>query len=61
MIKLGVAITYLEVVEISDEDIEEYRKEYPDATIDEIEETFVQAMLEDEGYCNYSDMEYDEL
>lgn len=61
MINLGVTITYLEVVEISDKDIEEYREEYPDATIDEIKEAFVQAMLEDNHYRDYDDLEYGEI
>jgi hypothetical protein len=61
MIKLGVSITYLETVEISDKDIEEYREEYPDATIDEIKEAFVQAMLEDNHYWDYNDLDYEEV
>lgn len=61
MIKLGVSITYLETVEISDEQIEEYLKEFPDATLDDIKEAYVQGMLEDEHYDGYNDLDYGEI
>ena len=61
MIKLGVSITYLEIVEISDEQIAKYREEFPDATRDDIKEAYVQAMLEDNHYYDYNDLDYGEL
>ena len=61
MIKLGVAITFLETVEISDEDIAEYLEENPDATLDEIKESFVQSMIDDNHYWDANDVEYDEI
>ena len=61
MIKLGVSITYLEIVEISDEQIAKYREEFPDATLDDIKEAYVQAMLEDNHYYDYNDLDYGEL
>ena len=61
MIRLGVTITFLETVEISDEEIAEYLKENPDATIDEIKESFVQSMIDDNHYWDASDVEYDEI
>ena len=41
MIRLGVTITFLETVEFLDEEIAEYLKENPGATLDEIKESFV--------------------
>ena len=61
MIKLGVSITYLETIEISDEQIAEYLEEFPDATLDDIKESYVQAMLEDNHYYDYNDLDYGEL
>ena len=61
MIKLGVTITFLETVEISDEEIAEYLEENPDATIDEIKESFVQSMIDDNHYWDANDVEYDEI
>ena len=61
MIKLGVSITYLEIVEISDEQIAEYREEFPDATLDDIKDAYVQSMLEDNHYYDYNDLDYGEL
>ena len=61
MIKLGVKITFLETVEISDEEIAEYLEENPDATIDEIKESFVQSMIDDNHYWDANDVEYDEI
>ena len=61
MIKLGVAITFLETVEISDEDIAEYLEENPDATLDEIKESFVQSMIDDNHYWDANDIQYDEI
>ena len=61
MIKLGVAITFLETVEISDEDIAEYLEENPDATLDEIKESFVQSMIDDNHYWDADDIQYDEI
>ena len=61
MIKLGVAITFLETVEISDEDITEYLEENPDATLDEIKESFVQSMIDDNHYWDANDIQYDEI
>ena len=61
MIKLGVAITFLETVEISDEQIAEYLEENPDATLDEIKESFVQSMIDNKHYWNADDIEYDEI
>lgn len=61
MIKLGVSITYLETIEISDEQIAEYLEEFPDATLDDIKEAYVNAMLEDNNYDGYNDLDYGEL
>ena len=61
MIKLGVTITFLETVEISDEQIKEYLKEKSDATLDEIKESFVQSMIDNNHYWNADDVEYDEI
>ena len=61
MIRLGVAITFLETVEISDRQIAEYLEENPDATLDEIKESFVQSMIDDNHYCDANDVEYDEI
>ena len=61
MIKLGVTITFLETVEISDEEIAEYLEENPDATIDEIKESFVQSMIDDNHYWDANDVEYNEI
>ena len=61
MIKLGVSITFLEIVGISDEQIAEYLEEKPDATIDEIKESFVQSMIDNNHYWNADDVEYDEI
>ena len=61
MIKLGVTITFLKTVEISDEQIKEYLEENPDATLDEIKESFVQSMIDDNHYCDANDIQYDEI
>lgn len=61
MIKLGVTITFLETVEISDEQIKEYLEENPDSTLDEIKESFVQSMIDNNHYWDASDVEYDEI
>ena len=61
MIKLGVTITFLETVEISDEEIAEYLEENPDATIDEIKESFVQSMIDNKHYWDADDVKYDEI
>ena len=61
MIKLGVTITFLETVEISDEQIKEYLEENPDATLDEIKESFVQSMIDNNHYWDADDIEYDEI
>jgi hypothetical protein len=61
MIRLGVAITFLETVEISDEQIAEYLEENPDATLDEIKESFVQSMIDDKHYWDANDVQYDEI
>ena len=61
MIKLGVSITFLEIVEISDEQIAEYLEEKPDATIDEIKESFIQSMIDDKHYWNASHVRYEEI
>ena len=61
MIKLGVTITFFETVEISDEQIAEYLEENPDATLDEIKESFVQSMIDNNHYWNASNVEYDEI
>ena len=61
MIKLGVSITFLETVEISDEQIVEYLEENPDATLDEIKESFIQSMIDDNHYWNANDILYDEI
>ena len=60
MIRLGVAITFLKTIEISDEQIAEYLEEKPDATLDEIKESFVQSMIDDNHYWDADDVEYDE-
>ena len=54
-------ITFLEIVEISDEEIAEYLEENPDATLDEIKESFVQSMIDNNHYWDVSDVEYDEI
>ena len=61
MIRLGVAITFLETVEISDRQITEYLEENPDATLDEIKGSFVQSMIDDNHYCDANDIQYDEI
>ena len=61
MIKLGVTITFFETVEISDEQIAEYLEENPNATLDEIKESFVQSMIDNNHYWDASDVEYDEI
>lgn len=61
MIRLGVAVTFLETVEISDEQIAEYLEENPDATLDEIKESFVQSMIDDNHYWDANDVQYDEI
>lgn len=61
MIRLGVAITFLETVEISDKQIAEYFEENPDATLDEIKESFVQSMIDDNHYWDANDIQYDEI
>ena len=61
MIRLGVAITFLETVEISDKQIAEYLEENPDATLDEIKESFVQSMIDDNHYWDANDIQYDEI
>ena len=61
MIRLGVTITFLETVEISDEEIAEYLEENPDATLSEIKESFVQSMIDDKHYWDADDVEYDEI
>lgn len=61
MIKLAVAITFLETIEISDEQIAEYREEFPNTTLDKIKEAYVQAMLEDNHYWDCNDVEYSEI
>ena len=61
MIRLGVAITFLEIIEISDEQIAEYLEEKPDTTLDEIKESFVQSMIDNNHYCDADDIEYDEI
>ena len=61
MLKLGVAIAFLETVEISDEQIAEYLEENPDATLDEIKESFVQSMIDDNHYWDANDVQYDEI
>ena len=61
MIRLGVAITFLETVEISDKEIAEYLEENPDATLDEIKESFVQSMIDNKHYWDADDIQYDEI
>ena len=61
MIRLGVAVTFLETVEISDEQIAEYLEENPDATLDEIKESFVQSMIDDNHYWDANDVQYDDI
>ena len=61
MIRLGVAITYLETVENSDEQIAKYLEEKPDVILDEIKESFVQSMIDNNHYWDADDIEYDEI
>ena len=61
MIRLGVTITFLEAVEISDEEIAEYLEENPGATLDEIKESFVQSMIDNKHYWDADDVKYDEI
>ena len=61
MIRLGVVITFLETIEISDKQIAEYLEEKPDATLDEIKESFVQSMIDNNHYWDADDIEYDEI
>ena len=61
MIRLGVTITFLETVEISDEEIAEYFEENPSATLDEIKESFVQSMIDNKHYWDADDVKYDEI
>ena len=61
MIRLGVTITFLETVEISDEEIAEYLEENPGATLDGIKESFVQSMIDNKHYWDANDVEYDEI
>ena len=61
MIRLGVTITFLETVEISDEEIAEYLEENPDATLDEIKESYVQSMIDNKHYWDSSDIRYEEI
>lgn len=61
MIRLGVTITFLETVEISDEEIAEYLEENPGATLNEIKESFVQSMIDNKHYWDADDVEYDEI
>ena len=61
MIKLGVAITFLETVEISDEQIAECIEGNPDVTLDEIKESFVQSMIDNNHYWDADDVQYDEI
>jgi hypothetical protein len=61
MIKLAVSITYLETIEISDEQIAEYREEFPDASLDDIKEAYVQSMLDNKHHWYYNDVEYSEM
>ena len=61
MNRLGVTITFLETVEISDEEIAEYVEENPGATLDEIKGSFVQSMIDNKHYWDANDVEYDEI
>lgn len=61
MIKLGVAVTFFETIEISDEEIAEYLEENPDATLDEIKESFVQSMIDNKHYWDASHVRYEEI
>ena len=61
MIRLGVTITFLETVEISDEEIAEYLEENPSATLDEIKESFVQSMIDNKHYWDADDVKYDQI
>lgn len=61
MIKLGVAVTFFETIEISDEEIAEYLEENPDATLDEIKESFVQSMIDNKHYWDASHVQYEEI
>jgi hypothetical protein len=61
MIKLGVSITYLETIIITDEQIAEYREEFPDATLDDIKEAYVQSMLDDKHHWDYDDLDFSEI
>ena len=61
MITLGVAVTFFETIEISDEEIAEYLEENPDATLDEIKESFVQSMIDNKHYWDASHVRYEEI
>ena len=61
MIRLGVAVTFFEIIEISDEEIAEYLEENPDATLDEIKESYVQSMIDNKHYWDSSDIRYEEI
>ena len=61
MIRLGVAATFFEIIEISDEEIAEYLEENPDATLNEIKESFVQSMIDNKHYWDTSDIRYEEI
>ena len=61
MIKLGVSITFLETVEISDEQITPYLEEKQDATIDELKDSFVQSMIDDKHYWDASHVRSEEI
>lgn len=61
MIRLGVAITFLETVEISDEQIAEYLEEFPDATLEDVKDAYVQSMIEDNHYWDANDVQYSEI
>ena len=61
MIRLGVAATFFEIIEISDEEIAEYLEENPDATLDEIKESYVQSMIDNKHYWDSSDIRYEEI
>ena len=41
--------------------IHEYLEEKPDATLDEIKESFVQSMIDDKHYWDADNVEYDEI
>lgn len=61
MIRLGVAVTFFETIEISDEEIAEYLEENLDATLDEIKESFVQSMIDNKHYWDASHVRYEEI